>query len=487
MKIEMQTTVSVHHLRSMTAKLPKMAGMGGPGRIALATLAALFGAAAPAAAADRCLTADPPPIAKPPQTLRFGITPQAAGSAGAGQAQVAPVDEGAAAAALRELKPGAKPLVMRLNRLFWADGDEGIARFGALADRYAAQGFRVESQVRYHPPEGSAGDIAGWERYVRRAVRELGRRPSVVAFSITNEANLPASPNTSDGAYSGVVDALVRGVIVAREELDSIGRTDVDVGFTLMWRWTPESDAKFWDDIAARATPAFRSAVDHVGLQIYPGLVWPPAPRPGVSAGDEVVEALTLLRRCYMPIASLGSDVDVWVSENGYATNLGRTEADQAAALDSTVRAVHAWSGELGISDYRYFNLRDNKSTGTDLFAAVGLLRDDYSRKPAVGVYRELVDAFGASVVARARSRLTLRLALGRVRGRVVLPAGAPSAACSGVVVVRFARSARRSAAVGRSCAYAVRLPRGARVARVVAHFGGNFWLRPARRGVRVG
>ena len=464
-----------------------MARVGGSAGIPVAALVALLGAAAPAAAQgdDRCLTADPPPVTTPAQPLRFGITPQAAGSAGAAQAQVAPIDEDAAAAALRELKPRGKPLVMRLNRLFWADGDEGIARFAALADRYAAQGFRVESQVRYHPPEGSAGDIPAWERYVRKAVRELGRRPSVVAFSITNEANLPASPNTSDGAYEGVVDALVRGVVVAREELDSIGRTDVDVGFTLMWRWSPESDAKFWDDIAGRATPEFRAAVDYVGLQIYPGLVWPPAPRPGVSAGDEVLEALTLLRHCYMPIASLGEGVDVWVSENGYATNLGRTEADQTAALDSTVRAIHAYSGELGISDYRYFNLRDNNSSGTDLFAAVGLLRDDYSRKPAFGSYRDLVGAFGVPEAGRVVPRVVVRRRGARVAGRVVLPRGVPPAACSGVVTVRFLGSARRSTAVGRGCSYAVRLPRGRRVARVVARFGGNFWLRPVRRVLR--
>jgi hypothetical protein len=467
-----------------------MARVGGSARIPLAALVALLGAAAPAAAQgdDRCLTADPPPVTRAAQPLRFGITPAAAGSAGATQAQVAPEDEDAAVAALRELKPVGKPLVMRLNRLFWADGDEGIDRFGALADHYAAQGFRVESQVRYHPPEGSAGDIPAWERYVRKAVRELGRRPSVVAFSITNEANLPASPNTSDGAYEGVVDALVRGVVVARDELDSIGRTDVDIGFTLMWRWTPESDAKFWDGIAARATPAFRAAVDYVGLQIYPGLVWPPAPRPGVSAGDEIIEALTLLRRCYMPIASLGDGVDVWVSENGYATNLGRTEEEQAAALDSTVRAVHEYSGELGISDYRYFNLRDNNSDGTDLFAAVGLLRDDYSRKPAFVLYRDLVDAFGARQAPRPVPRLTLRLGRGRVaRGRLVAPRGTPPAACSGVVTVRFARSVKRRAAVRRACTYAVRLPRAYRLTRVSGRFGGNAWLRPAaKRRVRA-
>src|SRR5829696_1324343 len=366
------------------------------GRLA-ALLLCLLVWASPAAAQDDCLTADPPPVTKPAQPLRFGITPGAAGSAGAAQGQIAPEDEGAAAAALQDLRPPGKTLVMRMNRLFWKDGDEGIARFAGLIDKYEAQGFPTESQVRYHPPEGKAGDIAAWEAYVRRVVRELGKRRSLVALSITNEANLPISPNTSDGAHEGVKDALVRGVIVADQELARMGRGDVQVGFTLMWRYTPQSDAQFWEDIGAKATPAFRRAVDYVGLQIYPGLVWPPAPRPGVSAGAEVIEALTLLRRCYMPKASLGSDVDLWVSENGYATNLGRTEPDQATSLDSTVRALHAYSGELGISDYRWFNLRDNNSDGTDLFAAVGLLRDDYSPKPAFAGFRGLVGLFGVA------------------------------------------------------------------------------------------
>ena len=96
-----------------------------------------------------------------------------------------------------------------------------------------------------------------------------------------------------------------------------------------------------------------------------------------------------------MPKAGLGDGVDLWVSENGYATNHGRTEASQAADLSSTLEAVHRYSGTLGISDYRYFNLRDNNSAGTDLFDAVGLLRDDYSRKPAFGVLRGAIGRLG--------------------------------------------------------------------------------------------
>ena len=76
------------------------------------------------------------------------------------------------------------------------------------------------------------------------------------------------------------------------------------------------------------------------------------------------------------------------MSENGYATNLGRSEDSQRRDLESSIEAVSQWSGALGITDYRWFNLRDNNSDGADLFSAVGLLRDDYTRKPAFASYQ---------------------------------------------------------------------------------------------------
>ena len=362
--------------------------------------------APPASAQDggggSCLTADPPPPAEM-EPLRFGITPRLAGTAGTAQEQPAPEDIAKNVEALDDLQPRNRQLVLRLNRLFWSDGRKGIRRMGRLVRRYALAGFRSEVQVRYHPPEGHEGDIDGFAEFVATAVERLGRRRAVVGFSITNEANLPISPNTSDGAYEGVVDALVRGVIVARRELRKLGRRRLDVGFNVMWRWSPDSDREFWEEIGAHPDVArFRRAVSNVGVQVYPGLVWPPAPMPGRTAGDEIAEALTLVRDCYMPKAGLGDDVELWVSENGYATNLGRSEASQQRDLESSVEAVAQWSGALGITDYRWFNLRDNNSDGSDLFSAVGLLRDDYSRKPAFSAYRHAIETYGRTTT-RAR------------------------------------------------------------------------------------
>jgi hypothetical protein len=376
-------------------------------RLIVAMMAVLVGAlslTAPGAARaqsedDWCLRTDPPEATEPAHPLRFGTTPLVAGNVGATQAEPVPFDPERDLAGVVGLRPDGRDLVMRLNRMFWADGEAGVRRYAEIVDRYAAAGFPSELQVRYHPPEGAEGDMEGWEAYVRMAARILGERPSLRALSITNEANMDISGNTSDGGYEGVREAIVVGTLAARDELDRMGRTDVQLGFSFAWRWLPNSDRGFWEELGERATPEFLAATDYVGLQIYPGLVWPPAPLPHRTAGREVNEALTLLRHCYLPMAGLG-DVDLWVTENGYATNLGRDEATQDASLRSTIEEVHRLSGTLGITDYRWFNLRDNRSDGPDLFDAVGLMRDDYSEKPAYGTFRELLAEYGTTPTA---------------------------------------------------------------------------------------
>ena len=454
------------------------------GIVAIALL--LLALPAPALAQQQsdpnCLNTDPPQITRPPQPLRFGITPGAAGTVGATQGAVAPEDPGRAVAALQQLRPDGKALVMRLNRLFWADGDEGVRRFAELTDRYAAAGFEVESQVRYHPPPGGEGDIAAWEQYVRAVVRELGRRQALTALTITNEGNYDGSRNTSDGAYAGVLDALVRGMVVAREELDAMGRGDVRLGFSVMWRWRPDTDRRFWEQLGGKADaePAFRPALDYVGLQIYPGLVWPPAPMPGRTAGDEIVEGLTLLRSCYMPKAKLGPEIAVWVSENGYATNLGRSEQTQLADLTSTLDQAHRYSGELGLTDYRYFNLRDNDSDGEDLFDAVGLLRDDYTPKPAFDLLRTAVAERGAQAPPPPEpaprptlrpSPAGLRVRVVRRRRGIVVRGRVLGSRCRGTVRVRVARRVRR-ARVRANCRFRLRVRRAGRGVRVAVRRG---------------
>jgi hypothetical protein len=78
------------------------------------------------------------------------------------------------------------------------------------------------------------------------------------------------------------------------------------------------------------------------------------------------------------------------------------TEADQASALRQLVQAAHDYSGTFGITDYRWFNLRDSTSSAQPAygvavtFSSFGLLRDDYTPKPAFAAYHELLAKLGA-------------------------------------------------------------------------------------------
>lgn len=373
-------------------------GRGGAS-LAIALLAALAGQVPNAqgqTGGDLCLTMDAPEITRPAVPLRFGVTPQLAGNVGTGQGEALPLEGPQTRRALEALRPLNRQLLVHLNRLFWADRGQGLRRFERLAERYGRHGFPSEIQVRYHPDSSQEGDIPAWRQYVRRVVRRFARNPMVDGFTITNEVNFPASPNTSDGAFDGARRALVRGIVAADRERRRLGRTDLELGFSVMWRWLPHEDRAFWQEIGELATPRFRRALDYVGLQVYPHLVWPTVQLPGRSAGRDVVEPLALLRHCFMPQAGLGRGIELWVTENGYTTApvLG-SERQQEEKLRSTIDWLSRYSGELNAPEYRWFNLRDNNSNGLDLFDQVGLLRDDYTRKPAFRAYRQLIRRHG--------------------------------------------------------------------------------------------
>jgi len=382
---------------------------------ALATTAARADDA-PAGACLGDLSAGGVPM-QPGPRLRFGITP--AGEAGAlGPAvPVVPDDPPRTLAALDRLRAPKAPLVLRLNRFFWSDGDPGIARFLALAKRYTDAGYLVELQVRYHPAAGQEGNVAGFVGFVREVVDRFGPNPRVVGLQVTNEVNFTISPDSSDGAYAGARDALIQGVIAAKDEARRRGFRQLTTGFNWFYRTDPDSEAGFWSYLRDHGGPAFVAAVDWVGLDAYPGTVFPPVEAPG-GERDGMVAAMSQLRRCFMPIAGLGTRVPIHVEENGSPTGPGRAEDAQARSLETMVRAVHDFRGTYGVTDYRWFDLRDHNSASANFQHHYGLLRDDYSPKPAFEAYRRLIDelALREPDAGLGPVRLGLRLRYGRGR-----------------------------------------------------------------------
>jgi hypothetical protein len=332
--------------------------------------------------------------------LRFGIDPGLAGSAGGVQLPATPDDPAKDLAAVKALAPRGRQLVVRLNRLFWSDGQAGIDAFKTLVARYARAGFEVELQVRYHPSSGQAGDIPAWLAYVRRVVDTFGPDRHVISMTITNEVNLTFSPNTSDGYYSGAEDALIQGIEAAHAEAARKGFKQLRFGFTYAYRFSPPQDTSFFSYLGAHGGRRFLAALGFVGLDFYPGSVYPPVMAPGDTYTAELAQAAGVLRDCFMPMAGIRTRTPIWITENGVPTG-AQSDAQQAAALNELVTAAHEYSGTFGISDYRWFNLRDSSSGSPSNYVAVtfssdGLLRDDYTAKPSFSLYRGLIAKLGA-------------------------------------------------------------------------------------------
>jgi hypothetical protein len=327
--------------------------------------------------------------------LRFGVGPLVqAGQAGGGPAIAVPEQPQRTYAALARLRAPGRPFVLRLNRFFWSDREAGFRRYLRLANRFAARGYLIELQVRYHPDVAQEGRLAAWRDHVREVVRRFGRIHNVIALQIANEVNLTFSPDSSDGAYAKAPQALVQGVIAAKREALRLHLRRLKVGFNWFWRLDDQTERRFWSALRDSGGRRFARAVDWIGLDAYPGTVYPLV----VPEGGEPEAIRMALRsvRSFARVPGIPRSTPIKIEENGWPTLLPqRGYAEQARRLRAMVRAVNRYRRAYNVSDYRWFNLRDADSSSNVLFQHFGLLESDYDAKPAFGVYRKLVRELG--------------------------------------------------------------------------------------------
>ena len=366
----------------------------------------------------RNLQADQVPPSPEKRPLRFGITPGVqTGQLGGGAVPPRlPEDPAKTLGALGRLKPADAPFVLRLHRFFWSDGEQGVRDFLALKDRYTRAGYFVELQLRYHPNAQQEGDIAAWTDHVRDVVRRFGDDPRVVAIQVTNEVNLTFSPDSSDGSYARAKDALIEGVIAAQAEKRRLGYRQLQIGFNWAYRSTPDEERAFWEYLRDHGGPRFVQALDWIALDVYPGTFFPPVNTPG-GERDALVNAMSALRECYAPVAGIPGTVPLHIEENGFPTSEpARTYARQAQIAENMIRTFHDYSGNYNLHDYRWFNLRDGDSTSPNFQQQYGIMRDDYTPKPAFDVYARLVGELGVHTPA-AKPRMALRCGRATVTG----------------------------------------------------------------------
>jgi hypothetical protein len=326
--------------------------------------------------------------------LVFGIYPGgAAGTVGPG-GTLRPEDPGKRLAALEALRPPGRPFVVHLYAEYSGSGGwTAQQQVGQQVDQYAAAGFQIELVLTYRPRGGDpAPNVAGFAGFVRDTVAWFAVTPGVVSLQVTNEANIAGAPNASDGYYAGAKDALIQGVIAAKAAARADGLRRLQVGFN----WADANDSeqtKFWTYLGQQGGRVFARALDWVGVDAYPG-TWGPAIDTGnLAAGtaSALNGVFARLRTDYMRLARIPRRVALHVSENGFPTGPGRTEAMQVTAMRAAIATVDRSRGMYNITDYRWFDLRDADSASTSFESQYGLLRDDYTPKPAFDVFRVLV------------------------------------------------------------------------------------------------
>ncbi|MER5350513.1 hypothetical protein ABT093_09300 [Kitasatospora sp. NPDC002551] len=316
-------------------------------------------------------------------TFTFGIYP--GGLLGDESRVITPVrpdDPARITAALRALQGAAPALLVRAYRSY--PGGPATPPTPAAPEQYTGGGRRLDLVLQFRAPDGR---LDGWPEFVRRTVREEGGRIGTLQICEEPNVGLPVL----DGSVPNVRRALVEGVVAAKEEALALG-LDLAVGFNAAF--SPDPADPFWPALGELADERFHRALDYVGLDFFPDVF---RPVPAAHLGAAVAAVLTGFRREVVTRAGIGPGVPVRVCEHGWPTGPGRPEQRQAEVVEEVVRTVAGLAGELNLTGYGHFGLRDADSAGPGPFHRFGLLRDDYTPKPAFAVYGKLIEELTAA------------------------------------------------------------------------------------------
>jgi hypothetical protein len=320
--------------------------------------------------------------------MLFGIYPgSVAGDDAGGLAAGRPDDPDRIAAAVADLQgqPGQRFLIrayLRFDDKTLLGGPHSTST-PADATRYAGDGRRLDLVVQY---QSRSGDVAGYCTFLREVIEQYGAVTD--RLQVTEEPNVTGNP-VLDGYYPKVIDALAVGVSTAKDHARQRGYRHLEVGFNT----TPLFGAAttFIAELTRQAGERFLADLDYVGLDFFPD-VFQPIPEPDLAGAVEWM--LRRHRNETLVPAGLGH-VPLRITEHGWPTGPDRSPERQAQVVNTVVRTVAEAAAELRIDGYSYFAMRDADSSRTGLFHQFGLLTDDYARKSAFDVYRNLIKEFG--------------------------------------------------------------------------------------------
>jgi hypothetical protein len=281
--------------------------------------------------------------------------------------------------ALRELQGGgARPFFVRAYRHF---GRGVPPHSGAVASPVrpqadAGEGRLIDLVACY---QTRRADPQGFADFVRQAVRDVAAWGGG-KVQVGEELNMPAP---LDGGSPGCFQAVARGVAAALDERDRIA-VHVQVGVNSAGM----ADPGFWRKPTASLGPDLAERLDYIGLDAFPD-VFAPIPH------DRLAGAVRYLLDRFRNVtaeAGIPATTPIHLTETGWPTDEQRTEDVQAQILATVAEAV--LDSDAGVTAYEWFGLRDGLTTAT-WFARFGILRDDYTQKPAFTVVQNIISING--------------------------------------------------------------------------------------------
>jgi len=324
--------------------------------------------------------------------LIFGIYPLSAAGTPFGLAVGPEDDYEKIKLALQDLKGESKKLLPR-NYLIYTKKWE--AKMLANADRYLDFGLLGDLTIGCGDwtDQGERDiELNNWIDFIRKVIDRYGSH--LASLQITNEPNL----SFMEGSKPYILQALIDGVIAAKKEARQ-KNLPIKIGFGSVPE-SPVSVPHFWENLSKVGDNKLIDSVDFVGHNFYVD-VFEEQPLDLAEITASVVLTLRNLREKQLAVAGIPASVPIKVAENGWPTgknpvaDVERPYERQAEVLERIIRTIYDLRHELNISHYELFGLRDADSSQDDLFYQYGVMRDDYSPKPAYETFKKLIKELG--------------------------------------------------------------------------------------------
>ena len=314
--------------------------------------------------------------------LTFGIYPLGVAGTPVGLAVGPKDDYEKIAIAINDLKGHANKLLPRTYAVYM--GPESEEKIFTAIDRYYHSGLLGDLTIGcLQDPELP---LDYWLQFVRKVIQQYGKY--LDSIQITNEPNL----TFMDGSKPYVLQALVQGVLTAKNEMIK-NNLHISIGFGSV----PEGQKtipQFWKKLIEIGGDDLINSIDYIGHNFYVDVFEEPLELKEVSISVE-----NILRKFRETLNSNGipNSIPIRITENGWPTGknpfieVERTYDQQSKVLESVIRTIHSLQNELGITHYEFFGLRDADSSKDDLFHQFGLMKDDYTPKPAFYTFQNLI------------------------------------------------------------------------------------------------